>query len=202
MNNVILIGDSGHSKVISNIIEANDQYTVIAKLDDKYGKRLYDKAILKAPIEIVHELLEKEPDTKVIIAIGSNRIRKKIADKLSLDSDSYLSIIHPTAVISPSATIGYGIVIMPNAVINEDSKIGDHSIVNTASIIEHDCQIENYVHISPNATLTGAVRVGEGTHIGAGATIIPTKHLGKWSTIGAGAVVNKNIPSNTTAVGV
>lgn len=202
MKKLILIGDSGHSKVINDIVKSDNQYTVVANLDDKYQEEAISDQVLKAPIDKINELLKKDSTLKVIIAIGSNIVRKKIVNKLLLDSDRYLSLIHPTAIVSSSVKLGQGTVVMPNAIVHADSKIGNHSIINTNSVIEHDCLVEDYVHISPSATLTGGVKVGEGTHIGAGSTIIPTRQVGGWSTIGAGAVVTSNISANTTAVGV
>jgi acetyltransferase-like isoleucine patch superfamily enzyme len=41
-----------------------------------------------------------------------------------------------------------------------------------------------------------------GVELGTGACVLPQRRVGAWSVIGAGAVVNKDIPSNSTAVGV
>ena len=129
------------------------------------------------PILSAEIIIDIFKEVKFIIAIGNNKIRKLIAKKLNLTNENYVTLIHPTASVSPSAKIGYGSVIMAHSVINADAQIGKHTIINTGSIIEHDNQIGDFVHISPNATLTGTVKIEEGVHIGAGATIIPNIRL-------------------------
>lgn len=199
MSNYILIGDSGHGKVIEDCIRANGEQ-VIAKLDDKYQSRFQEGPYLKGPLSIIKELVNE--NTKVIISIGHNAIRKKIVERLQLEEDKYGIVIHPSAIISPSVTVENGTVIMPNVVINADSKIGRHAILNTSCIVEHDCIVEDFVHISPSAVLTGGVIIQVGTHMGAKSTIIPMVNVGKWSIVGAGSVIIENIPDHVTAVGV
>ncbi|RDW22406.1 acetyltransferase [Oceanobacillus arenosus] len=196
---VIILGDGGHSRVIQEMIFANGEYEVVAVLDDKYKQGFQTKGIIHAPIAFLTRLFNK--NTKVVVAIGDNVIRKLIVERLHLSQEDYLPVIHPTAVVSSTAEIGNGTVIMPNVVINAKAVIGNHCIINTAAIIEHDNTIEDYTHISPNATLTGNVTTGEGVHIGSAATVIPGIHLGSWSVIGAGSTVIEHIPAFSKAVG-
>ncbi|MFP7735340.1 acetyltransferase [Priestia aryabhattai] len=196
---VIVLGNGGHSKVIQEMISSLRNHEIIAILDDRYEEQKEKNAIVYAPLSSLNALIDK--DVKVVIAIGSNIVRKRLAETLKLRTDQYLSVIHPTAVISSTAIIGNGTVVMPNAVINADAEIGEHCIINTGAIVEHDNRIANYAHISPNATLTGNVSVGEGVHIGASATIIPGMKIGQWSVIGAGSTVIQHISSHCKAVG-
>ncbi|MGM8364848.1 acetyltransferase [Virgibacillus sp. W0181] len=199
MKKVIIIGDGGHSKVIRDMILYRKEYEIAAVLDDKYACISKRNGGLYGPLSYFYKF--KEKNIKVIIAIGNNAVRKKIATQLNLKSKHYMTLIHPTATISPTVSIGYGTVVMPHAVVNTESSIGEHCIINTGAIVEHESHIGSYVHISPNATLTGEVKVEEGTHIGAAATIIPGRTIGRWSVIGAGAAVIKSIPAYSTAVG-
>ncbi len=201
MRKIVIIGDSGHAKVIADIVDANDGLAVLAMLDDKYSETFVDNGLLKGPIDYLADLIESDPRIGVVIGIGSNRVRKKIVSKLNLTSANYIRLIHPTAVISPNASILEGTVVMPGAIINADAQIGKHAIVNSGSVVEHDCVVGDYAHVSPLAALTGGVCIGEGTHIGAGASIIPLKKVGAWSTVGAGAVVVSDIDDNVTVVG-
>ncbi|MFJ8234248.1 acetyltransferase [Ureibacillus sp. NPDC094379] len=196
---IILIGDSGHAKVIRDCVESCGNQ-VIAMLDDKYDEITVHLNTIKAPIEHIEELM-KVKDRKVVIAIGNNTIRKKIVERLSLSGHEYATIVHKKAIVSHSVEIGIGSVIMPGVIINADSKIGNHCIINSSSIIEHDSVVEDYAHISPNSTLTGGVYIREGVHMGAGSIVIPLKSVGDWSIVGAGAVVVNDLPSFCTAVG-
>ncbi|QGQ47223.1 acetyltransferase [Metabacillus sediminilitoris] len=200
--NIVIIGQGGHSKVIKDLIRNYESYKIIALLDDKFEDFVSEDEVFYGPIASYQFLINQYKDIKFIVAIGNNKTRKKIVETLNLEVYNYTTIIHPSAIVSPSVKIGKGTVIMSNTVINADVEIGNHVIINTGSIIEHDNKVSDFVHVSPNATLTGNVHVGEGVHIGAGATIIPNVFVGDWSVIGAGATVIDSIPENITAMGV
>lgn len=200
--NIVVIGQGGHSKVIKELILLNPQNYIVAYLDDKYEEFKREDNLFTGPILAARMIVKSFKEIKFIIAIGNNSVRKRIVRMLNLPKESYLTLIHPKAIVSKSVTIGSGVVIMANAVINADTQIDDHTIINTSAVIEHDNQIGQFVHVSPNATLTGEVKVNHGVHIGAGATILPNLTIGEWSVIGAGATVINPIPANSMAVGV
>ena len=184
-----LYGASGHGKVIKDIAEAQGG-SVEGFVDDNPSLSKYcDK-------EVYHRADGLSP---MIVSIGINMTRKKIAERLSCE---FGVAIHPTAVVSPSAKIGEGTVVMPGAIINADVVIGKHCIINTGASVDHECVVGDYCHIAPHATLCGQVHVGEGTLIGVGASVIPCIEIGEWCTVGAGAAVVTNVPDNTTVVGV
>lgn len=202
---IVVLGASGHSKVISDIIVKTGN-ALIGFLDD--NEELIGKTILSyenkdykvlGKINTASEMQKNDSDLKFIIAIGNNETRKEIAQKYKL---SYTTLIHPSANISIATNIDEGTVVMANATINAGSTIGKHCIVNTGAIVEHDNIIEDYVHISPNATLCGTIKVTSLTHIGASATIKNNTNILETCTIGAGAVVVKDIIKKGIYAGV
>ncbi|MEM6718263.1 MAG: acetyltransferase [Bacteroidota bacterium] len=192
MSNICLFGASGHGKVVKEV--ATSTNTVVEAFIDDFPKSefLHEVPIVKS------DKLTNYANHKFLISIGNNKIRKIISQKLSND---FTTLIHKSAVISPTATIEDGTVVMNGTNINADTKIGKHVIINTAAVVEHDCYIGDFVHISPNATITGNVTIGEGSHIGAGAIVIPNVKIGKWATIGAGTVIIKDVPDYAVVVG-
>ncbi|MGV3488737.1 MAG: acetyltransferase [Tuberibacillus sp.] len=200
--NITIIGRGGHSKVIQEMVMDNKENKIAGYLDDKYSYLAFDNHQFVGPVSCADKIIKVYRELKFIVAIGHNALRKSIVQKLALEKDDYVTMIHRTAVISPSARIGKGTVIMANAVVNADAVIGDHCIINSGAVIEHDCAIGDFAHVSPNATLTGNVKLGEGTHIGAGAVVIPNMFVNEWSVIGAGAAVIDHIPSYSTAIGI
>lgn len=187
---VIIIGASGHGKVIADIIrKAGD--IVYGFLDDDANK----KSIL-GPIDECHRYNEKY----FVVAIGDNNIRAKIVNKYT--DLKYYTAVHPSAIISDDVVIGEGSAVMANAVINASARIGRHCIINSSSVIEHDNELGDYVHISPNATLCGNVKVGDRTHIGAGATVRNNLNICNDVVIGCGACVVKDIKHKGCYAGV
>lgn len=187
---MILYGASGHGKVILDILESMNE-PAIEIWDDADKEPVWEYP--------VHKPKSAGAD-KMVIGIGVNATRKKIAELLT-GTFIFGKAVHATAYISPRASIGEGTVVMAGVTVNPDVQIGKHCIINTSCSIDHDCNIGDYAHVSPNATLSGDVHVGEGTHIGSGASVIQGIRIGKWCTIGAGTVVIKDIPDFATAVG-
>ena len=192
---VIIIGASGHGKVIADIVRAAGD-GVVGYLDDDLSKHNCGAfPVLGAICDA-----EKYPDCKFVVAIGNNAVRKRIVAQLAFVS--WYTAIHPSAVISPGATVGEGTVVMPSTVINAEASVGQHCIINTGAIVEHENQIGDYVHISPRAALAGNVSVGEGTHIGIGVCVKNNIDICGGCTVGAGAVVVKNIVEPGTYAGI
>lgn len=184
---VVIIGASGHGKVVADIVRSSGD-TVVGFLDDNQ-----DADVLGNIAEF-----NKYLDCEFVIAIGSAEIREKI----SHNKMKYYTAIHPSAIISPSATIGEGTVIMPYAVVNADAKIGKHCIINTSAVVEHDDVIEDFVHISVGAKLGGIVHVGKLTWVGIGSCVKQCINICDNCMIGAGSVVVKDITDSGTYCGV
>jgi acetyltransferase EpsM len=200
--NIAIIGQGGHSKVIQDIISTNKNIKIVGYFDDKFYDFKTENGIYYGPVSCASLLLNHFEDIRFMIAIGNNKVRRAVVEKLGIPSEYYAILVHESAWISSSAVIENGSVVMANAVINAGVRIGKHSIINTCAVIEHDNELGDFVHISPNATLTGTVVINDGVHIGAGAVIIPTIKIGEWSIVGAGATVIHDLPANCTAVGV
>ena len=187
---VIIIGASGHGKVIADIVRKNGA-SVCGFLDDDLSK--------PGVVGLVSDCV-KYPDCRFVIAIGNNGIRKKIAQ--AYPELCYYTAIHPRAVLAENVQSGDGSVVMANAVINPDAVIGKHCIINTASVVEHDCKVGDYAHISPGAVLCGTVTVGAGTHIGANAVVRNNCSICADVVIGCGGCVVKDITDAGVYAGV
>lgn len=188
---MILIGASGHAKVICSILEAQGE--PISYLVDANPEI---KTLLE--YKVIHDSNFQLTGEPLIFSIGSNEIRKKLTAGFP---GNFGTAIHPRSVIDSNASIGEGTVIMAGAIVNNSTTIGRHCIINTSASIDHDCVIGDYAHISPNSTLCGGITIGEGTHVGAGATVIPNVKIGDWAIIGAGAVVTEDVPDFAVVMG-
>lgn len=194
---VVIIGASGHGKVIADII-ANSGDKVLGFLDD--ADDVQGKKIIGFPVLGKIADYDNYKDCEYVIAIGNPYVREKISNELPV---KWYTAIHPTAVISSlDVEIGEGTVIMANAVVNPSARIGKHCIINTGAIVEHDNILEDYVHLSPNVTLAGIVKVGKSTHIGAGSCTKQVLNIASDCIIGAGSVIVKDITESGTYVGV
>ena len=192
MNRLIIIGASGHGKVIADIARLNG-YSDIAFLDD-------DDSVKECAGYPVIGNSSEAPDGDIAVAIGNAAIRQSVMERFS--GRSFPVLIHPSAVIAEGVIIGKGTVVMAGAIINPGAKIGEGCIINTSCSVDHDCCLENYVHISVGSHIAGTVNIGERTWIGAGAIVKNNVNICGDCMIGAGAVVVKDINEAGTYVGL
>ena len=197
---VIVIGASGHAKVVIDLIEKQGQFLVTGLIDDNpalNGQDIYGYKVLGNK-----EKLQSQYVKQCVVAIGDNQVRDDIAQWLAKNDCALAkAVIHPSAQLARGVLIGDGSVVMAGSVVNSDTVIANNSIINTGATIDHDCTIGNAVHIAPGATICGGVSVGDLTLIGAGAVICPNVKIGKNVIVGAGATVLRNIAENVSVVG-
>lgn len=192
---IVIIGASGHGKVIADIAKLNG-YKEIVFLDDDMSKHkngLYDV------VGTSKDIGSYKDEYDCIIAIGNNTIREKIYHDLKEIKQTVL--IHPSAVIDKTVVIEEGTVVMANAVINADTKIGKGCIINTAATVDHDCIIGEFVHISPGVHIAGTVHIENRTWIGIGSSVVNNLTICNDCIIGAGSTVVKDIKTSGTYVG-
>lgn len=192
LKKLIIIGASGHGKVIADIAVRNGYEDIVFLDDDENVKECAGFPVIGKTDEA------KEMDGDKIVAIGNPKIRERIQEEIS----GVITLIHPNAVISRRVHVGKGTVVMAGAVINSDVIIGKGCIINTGASVDHDCKITDYVHVSVGSHLSGTVEIGRRTWIGAGATVSNNVNICGDCMIGAGTVVIKDIDKPGTYVGV
>ena len=204
----IIWGSSGHSKVIAEIILAQGN-EILALFDSNpnavsslpsiplyYGVEGFEewKSRTTYPMKEVAGVLASGG------AKGNDR--QELFSKLSRAGIVFPTIVHPSAIISSSASLGHGTHVLVSAVVNTDVKLGNVCIVNTGAKIDHECIIGNGVHIAPGATLCGCVTVMDNALIGAGAVVLPRTTVGRGAIVGAGAVVTKDVADGDVVTGI
>ncbi len=198
-NKLLIIGASGHGRVVADIAIKMNRWQQIAFLDD-------DEEI-QSPIRV--KVIGKSNDAftyindyDIFVAIGNNKTREKIQTQLGVAGANIPTLIHPSTIIGEKVEVGIGTVVMAGVVINCCSTIGEGCIINTGAVIDHDNVIEDYVHISPGARLAGTIKVGQGSWLGIGSVVSNNVNIISGCMIGAGAVVVKDITEPGTYVGV
>lgn len=188
MKSLFVYGASGHGLVIADIARNNGFSEIIFVDDNRDEYPSFDD-------------IKMETNIPIVVAIGLNKIRAQLFEKVLSYGFTTPSLIHSSAIISPSSSIDSGSVIMPYVVVNAQCRIGQGVILNSCCVIEHENKISDFVHISPKVALAGNIVIKRNTHIGIGTSIIQGLTIGENCIIGAGSVVVKDIPSNSLAYG-
>lgn len=194
MDRLIIVGASGHGKVVADIAQLNG-YSDIMFLDNNPEIKICAGYPVLGPDSMLTEL-----DGEVFIAVGNASVRKKLMEQYS--DRLFPILVHPRAIVADSVKLGFGTVVMAGAVINPDATVGAGCIINTSSSVDHDCVISDYVHVSVGSHIAGTVTVGKGTWVGAGAILSNNISVCANCMIGAGAVVINDITSEGMYVGV
>ncbi len=196
---IVVVGAGGHAKVCIELLQSMGEAVAYCVGGDDSPDRCVGIPVLKGDENLL--LLREAGYARLFVAIGSNRLRVRLAT-LGVDQGYQLvNAISPHSIISPTVHLGSGVAIMSGAVINAEATIGDLAIVNTGATIDHDCQISKAVHIAPQCGLAGNVVVGRQSFLGIGCKVIPEILIGENVILGAGSVVIHDITSNVTAVG-
>jgi UDP-N-acetylbacillosamine N-acetyltransferase len=191
---LIIHGAGGHGLVVAEAAEAAG-FTLAGFIDDAMTGGFLGE------IPIIDPGLMDSAGASIIVAIGDAQTRRRILESHVSAGRETVSIVHPSAVVSPSAKLGKAVFVGPNAVVNVEAQLGDGVIVNSRAIVEHHCVVGAFAHIAPGSALGGGVRVGESTLVGIGASVLPGVSIGSGCTVGAGSVVREDVADGLTVVG-
>lgn len=201
---LIVLGAGGHAKVLIDALRLAGRRILFTVDADpaRHGGSVAGVSV-RGGDDVV---LAHAPETVLLVhGLGSTRQcedRRRLFERMKQRGYRFASVVHPSAVVSPSASLGEGVQVLAGAVVQPGAALEDDVIVNTNASVDHDCQVGRHSHVGPGACLGGGVRVGERTHVGAGATVIQYRTIGAGVLIGAGSVVVRDLPDGTTAYGV
>ena len=196
---LLVIGGGGHAAVVIDVARSSG-FDPIAVLDGGKSESTCNGVEVVGDDSRAADYL-RSGVSDAIVALGDNKLRWTIGTRLRKLGFDFPQLVHPSAIISPSARIGAGTVVMPLVVINAGTTIGAFAIINSAAIIEHDCMIGDGAHIAPGTVLGGCVTVGELGFVGIGSAARPRSVIGDRTIIGAGSTVIGNVQSDTVALG-
>jgi sugar O-acyltransferase (sialic acid O-acetyltransferase NeuD family) len=139
---------------------------------------------------------------QLVCAVGDPGVRRRLVLRAQSYGGRFCSVVHPRASVGRWVRLGEGVVVAAGAVVTNGVVLGDHVHVNVGCTVSHDVTCAAYSTLSPGVHVAGRVQVGEGAFLGIGASLIPDVVVGAWSVVGAGAVITRDVPPNSTVVGV
>lgn len=195
-----IYGAGGHGRVVASILQAR-QIPLLGFFDD--GATIGD-TVGNTPILGQREDLLKRRDqiTAVYLALGDNLTRSRVFKELRRESFELPPLIHPWALVEPSATIADGSVVCMGALLAAHVSVGRACLLNTGCCLDHESELGDLVHVAPRATVAGRVTIGELTFVGMAAVVAQDLSVGRRVAIGANAVVLKDVPDGSKVVGV
>lgn len=205
----------GASNIVSDLFEcalANGLIPakVVLHLPEGSGERdipVAQRAASLAPLctpPAIQALDEFEPGPDEVYLLGPTTptratLAALLTERFGLQ---FHTLVHPTAYVSPLATLGPGVFVGANSAIASGAVLAEHVFVNRGATIGHDTQIGAFSRIQPGSNLGGLSHLGRGVTVGIGATLLERLVIGDNAVIAAGAAVLRDVPESTLVAGV
>lgn len=205
MEDLVIFGTGGAGRDTEQIVlDVNAEratYHLIGYLDGNAAR--HGQEIHGLPVLGDLDWLSSHPRTRVVVAVGNPPTRRRIVERLvKLGHDRFITLIHPQALVGKWVEIGEGSTLYAACNLTVDIRVGRFAWLNVATTLAHDVVTGDFVTLAPAANVSGNVTLGTGCDLGTNCAIKHQLQIGEWSIIGAGAAVVKDVPPNTTVVGV
>jgi sugar O-acyltransferase (sialic acid O-acetyltransferase NeuD family) len=204
IENIVVIGASGHAKVVLDIVEKAGRHRIVGLIDSykERGATCGGYSVIGAELELA-EMVRRGEVQGGIIAVGDNWVRHKLMQRILelAPGFPFVTAVHPSAQLGRDACIGQGTAVMAGAVINSGARVGEFCIVNTNASLDHDCAMGDFSCLMPGATAGGNVRIGRFSVVALGARVIHGITIGDHVVVGAGATVLSDLPDRSVAWG-
>jgi len=203
MYNIIIVGAGGFAREVYywvNDTFSKESYKIKGFLS--YNQKDLDGHNIKGGIIGNDDNYKIEENDRFIIAIGNIDIKKRAVNRLKKRGAKFISLIHPTALIVPTAKIGEGVVICPYCLVSDNVQLDDFVMMNTYASCGHDVQVGKYCILSPYVALNGFDKLENEVFIGTHATVIAYRKLGYRSKVNANSVVMRDVPLKQMVLGV
>jgi sugar O-acyltransferase (sialic acid O-acetyltransferase NeuD family) len=203
-NRIVLLGASGHAKVVADAAQREGRWQVVGFLDQRAqpGQRHFGLPVLGTEADLPRLVSEGIVDG-IFVSIGDNYSRQQAVERLrqSAPQVPFVSIVHPDASVAQSVLLSEGSVVLAGCRVNADARIGAHCVLNTQTSLDHDSVLEDFVSLAPGAVTGGNVRIGTASTISLGASVIHGVQIGAHCVVGAGSTVLTDLPDHVVAYG-
>jgi sugar O-acyltransferase (sialic acid O-acetyltransferase NeuD family) len=204
---LLLVGAGGLARETLELVRALNAgaraWRVVGLLDDDpdmQGRSVHDVEVI-GPSEAVHD----HPAARVAVCVaspGNPEGRLAVVSRLGLVAERYATLVHPTAVVARSASVGSGSILHAGTVLTADVTLGTHVVVMPQVVLTHDDRIGDGVTFGAGVRVAGGVTIESGAYVGSGALLREHVVVGSGSVIGMGAVVTQSVPAAEVWAGV
>ncbi|MFD6111504.1 NeuD/PglB/VioB family sugar acetyltransferase [Streptomyces yangpuensis] len=178
------------------------RWRLAGHLDD--DPALHGREVDGVPVRGGCELVHERPAARVVVCVGSPRdyaVRARLVRRLGLPPERYATVVHPTAAVSGSSSVGPGSVLLAHSVLTAGVRVGAHVAVMPQVVLTHEDEVADFATLASGVRLGGGVRVGLGAYVGAGALVREYTAIGAWSLTGMGSTVLVDVPAGEVWAG-
>lgn len=164
---------------------------------DMLAGRACDLPILAEPARY-----EARPGDGLLLAIGIPEVRRRVAEELLCRGAEFLTLIHPAAIVCPTAAVGPGCIVCPGAIVSDSARLGRCVLLNYHASLAHDAVAGDFAVLSPYAALAGGATIGEDAFVGLHGSVGPGVTVGPRSNVAANSCALRDVPADSLVTGV
>ena len=185
---------------VADLVAQAGEHEVVAFVENWERERA-GRTLAGRPVVWVDDLADRAGHWSAVCAIASPQ-RRAYVDHVAGLGIAFATVVHPGAVVAPSARLGAGCIVSPGVVIGAHAEIGEHVILNRGVLVGHHTRVGSCVTMSPGANVAGCADIGDGAYIGMGAIVIDRRTVGAGALVAAGAVVVRDVAEAVRVQGV
>ncbi|MGX1314139.1 sugar O-acyltransferase (sialic acid O-acetyltransferase NeuD family) [Streptomyces calvus] len=205
---LLVIGAGGMGRAIASLCARETDaagrpvWNVLGFVDE--DPRLHGAAVDGLPVLGGLPVVARHPGARLVVSIchvDFHGARRRIVETLGLPAHRYATIVHPTAVIDPSCTVGPGAVVMPQVCALPGGTVGAHAVVRPQTMMAADVTVRDYATVAAQVFLGRGVVVEEEAYVGAGTKVRERAVVGPRAVVGMGSLVLGPVPGHEVWAG-
>lgn len=207
VTDLVLAGGGGTSAdvlaIIDDINRVAARYRVLGLLDDAL-----DKGSSRHGVPVLGGLSDAPhlpAYARMVDCLGSPRSnagRESVLQRKGIANLPFETLVHPSAVVANSASLGEGCIVYPNVVILAHVRLGRHVTVLANCVLNHDVRVDDFAILASGVNLSGNVQVGRAAYLGCGCNVRENIRIGEAALVGLGSAVVSHVAAGMIAAGV
>ena len=197
----IIVGGGGFARELyhwaSDCASAGTIPPIGGYVDDA-GDVLFNRAAYAMPYLGTIDQVVIAPDDRFVLAIGSPRTKRILQARIAERGGRFATLVHPSCLITPTATVEEGALLCPGCIIGVDSTIERFATLNTGSGTGHDARVGAFAVLASRVAISGYAIVGEDASVGSGVVLLPNVKVGAGALVGPGCILYRSVPAGVT----
>jgi sugar O-acyltransferase (sialic acid O-acetyltransferase NeuD family) len=206
LRRLVLVGAGGLARETADLVAAinavEPTWDVLGFVDDdpRLEGELVAGLLVLGPVALAPSL-----DAAVAVCTASPRVgcsRPGLVERIGLPDAARPSLVHPSASLSRSTTLGPGCIVLAGVVATAQVSLGAHVVAMPRVVLTHDDVVGDHATLASGVCLGGDVQVAREAYLGAGALVREGLTIGPAALVGMGAVVLDDVPGGEVWAGV
>lgn len=199
-----IIGAGTLGQHVAHYVKDSGLFDSIVFFDDTMPsgtKNIYGTVL--GGIEEVENRIAQKKVHFLLIGIGYNHMntREKLYERFS-PLIPFPNIIHQSAYIDNSCSLGFGNIILPGCIIDKDCTLGNNNFFNPGCIVAHDNKIGNHNFFGPGVRFSGFIKTQNKSFFGTATCVVDNIEICSEVKTGAGSVIVHSIDNPGIYIGV